>query len=426
MALIIKNIDIVPMTERGLVLKDMDVLIEGSRIKKIAKDINVSGEVLDGKGKLLIPGFINSHTHLGMSLFRNYADDLDLNTWLFGHILPIEAKLTADDIYYGSKQSMVEMIKSGTTSFLDMYFELDRVADAAIELGMRGFLSPGFVDDENTEKRIETIKKLHRDYDGKDGLIRVAVAPHAIYTVGEENLIKLRDLAKELGTFLHIHVSETKLEVENSIKEHGKSPVKYLNELGLFDLPCVAAHCVHLDDEDIKILGEKGVSVAHNPSSNLKLASGIARTQDMLDAGVRLSLGTDGASSNNNLNMVEEIHLASLIAKGAFQNPKAMTAYDTLYMATMGGAVAMGMEKDLGSVEEGKLADLVMVDLSSSHLNPLGNPISALVYSMQASDVETVIINGKLVMVDRQVLALDEEELKKEVNERIEVLKSKL
>lgn len=425
MNLLIKNIDVIPMTERNLILENVDIQIVDNKISYIGPEKSgfTPDKIIDGKGKIAIPGLINAHTHLGMSLMRNYADDLDLMTWLQDEIWPFEAKLGREDIYYASKLSMIELIKSGCTAFVDMYFEMDRVADAALEIGIRGVITPGYIEDSNSEDRIKNYKSVFEKYNDKDGLIKVMIAPHSPYTVGKEHLIKLLELAKELNTGLHIHLSETVIEVENARRDFGKSPIAYVNELGLFDVQTIAAHCVHIDEDDMKILADKNVYVVHNPSSNLKLASGFAKVDKMMEMGVKVALGTDGASSNNNLNMFEEMHIASLLAKAVSNDPKALDAYATLEMATLSGAEAIGMGQVLGSLEEGKLADIAIIDLNKTHLVPANNKISMIVYAAQASDVDTVIINGNVVMENRNIIGVDEASIIEEVNKRLEILK---
>ncbi|MDO5718847.1 MAG: amidohydrolase [Tissierellia bacterium] len=426
MKILIDNIDIIPMTKRDLVLENSCIEIDGEKIISVGSKTEgfKPDKIIDGKDKLAIPGLINAHTHMGMSYMRNYADDLDLMDWLQDEIWPLEAKLTREDIYYSSKLSMLESIKSGITTFVDMYFEMDRVGDAALEIGMRGVLTPGYIEDDRSEQRIEAYRRLYENYDGKSGLLKVMIAPHAPYTVGKEHLFKLIELSKELNTGIHIHLAETEFEEKEAYKNFGMSTIKYIDSLGLFEQPTIAAHCVHVDDEDIEIMAEKNVHVVHNPSSNLKLASGFAKVQQMLDAGVKLALGTDGSSSNNNLNMIEEMHIASIMAKAVSKNPKALSAYDTLKMATMGGAEAIGMGKQLGAIEAGRLADISIIDLNKIHLKPINNKISLVVYSAQASDIDTVIINGNIVMESRKIIGVDENEIIEEVDYRMKRLRA--
>ena len=282
------------------------------------------------------------------------------------------------------------------------------------------FRSTGFVDANDFNEASDLVREAVKKY--KDSsLIDVAVAPHAIYTVSRDNLEKLTGLSSDLDTLMHIHVSETEKEILDSMNEYKMSPVKYLNEIGLFDRPTIAAHCVHVDDEDMNILKEKEVSVAHNASSNLKLASGFAPVAKMKDLDINVTIGTDGSASNNNINMIEEIHLASLLAKGVSKNPKALDAYTSLKLATVNGAKAI-RRIDLGKIAEGYTADIAIYDLDGIHMSPINDLISSVVYSLQGSDCNTVIIDGKVVMEDRKILNINEEDLKREVRERADRL----
>ena len=307
MNLLIKNITILSMAGKDEVIENTNMYIEDDKIVHIGElkeDIKVN-RIIDGKNKVAMPGLVNAHTHIGMSLLRNYADDLPLHEWLTKKIWPIEAKLTAEDIYWGSLLSMVEMIQSGTTTFCDMYFFMDEVGKGLEESGIRGVLTRGIIEEPGKEKeKLDDTRELYKNWHGKgEGRIKVMVAPHAPYTCSPAYLEDVMDLAHELDTGIHIHLSETKKEVEDSYKTYGKSPIKHVYDLGLFKLPTIAAHCVHVDESDIKILMENNVSPVNNPSSNLKLASGFAPIDEMLKFGVNVSLGTDGSSSNNNLNM---------------------------------------------------------------------------------------------------------------------------
>ena len=418
--ILIKNINVIPMYEEGLVLENVNIYIKDGKIFEISNKEYEAEKVIDGTGKLAIPGLINTHTHMGMSLFRNYGNDLALYDWLTQAIFPLEAKLTSDDIYYGSMLNMVEMIKSGCTRFVDMYMYEDRVAQAAQEVGMGAVIATGFVDGNDIGEASELVREAAKKYENSS-LIDVAVAPHAIYTVSRNNLEKLTDLSHSLDTLMHIHVSETEKEVFDSINEYKMSPVKYLNDIGLFDRPTIAAHCVHVDDEDMKIFKEKDVTVAHNASSNLKLASGFAPVAKMNEMDINVTIGTDGSASNNNINMIEEIHLASLLAKGVSKDPKALDAYTSLKLATVNGAKAI-RRVDLGKISEGYAADIAIYDLDGIHMTPVNDLISSVAYSLQGSDCSTVIIDGKIVMEDRKVLNINEEDLKREVRERADRL----
>lgn len=419
--ILIKDIGLIPMTEDHLVLDGVDILIKDGIVKEISKEIKISDNIenivfIDGRGKIALPGLVNTHTHMGMSLFRNYGNDLALHDWLETAIYPLEAKLTGQDVYYGALLNMVEMIKNGCTRFLDMYMFEEEVAKAALDIGMGATIANGFVDFDDFDLKEARIRENVARFKDSD-LIDVAIAPHAIYTVSAKNYERLSLLSEELGTIMHTHLAETEKEVEDCFSAHGKSPVAYLNDIGVFDRPTVAAHCVHLSQEDMEILRDKKVSVAHNPSSNLKLASGFAPIARMQDMGINISLGTDGSASNNSLDMVKEMHLASLLAKGVSGDPKAMNAYQTLKIATVNGARALGLV-DRGVVAEGYRADLAIYDVQGAHMTPLNDPVAAMVYSLKGSDCCHVIINGKLVMKDRLIASIDEEALANEVNKR--------
>lgn len=415
MTLLIKNIDLLPVDDSKDVIKNTNIYIKDDKIYHmgdIREDIEVS-RIIDGKNKLAMPGLVNAHTHIGMSLLRNYADDLPLHEWLNNAIWPVEAKLTGKDVYWGSLLSIVEMIQSGTTSFCDMYFFMDEVAKAVEESGMRGVLTRGMVGDDNSDGKLKESKELFNNWHGKaNGRIKVMIAPHAPYTCGPEFLIKAKELAEELDTGIHIHLSETKKEIEDSFKAHGKSPIKHVYDLGLFDRHTIAAHCVHVDDEDIEILKDNNVYPVNNPGSNLKLASGFAPVDEMLKAGIPVSLGTDGSSSNNNLNMFEEMNLAALVNKAVNLDAISVPAYSALEMGTINGAKALDWDKEIGSIEIGKRADLILIDMDKPHLYPKHNLISAISYTSQASDVDTVIIDGKIIMENREIKTLDVEKIK--------------
>lgn len=415
MTILIKGINFVPMDGQSEVIENKNIYIQDGEIIHIGdirEDLKPI-KVIDGKNKVAMPGLINSHTHLGMSLLRNYADDLPLHDWLTKKIWPIEAKLREDDIYWGSLLSMVEMIQGGTTAFCDMYFFMDQVGIAAEEAKIRGVLTRGLIEDDDANKKLDETKKLFKSYHGKSkGKIKVMVAPHAPYTCGSDFIKETISLARELNTGIHIHLSETKKEVEDSYAQHGKSPIKHVYDLGLFDVHTIAAHCVHLDIEDIEILKEKNVFPVNNPGSNLKLASGFAPVDEMLKRGISVALGTDGSSSNNNLNMFEEINLASLINKAVNMDAVSVPAIKALEMATINGAKALDWHEEIGSIEVGKKADIILVDLDKPHLYPHHNIISTLAYSVQASDVDTVIVDGEVIMENREINTLDVEKIK--------------
>ncbi len=417
MNILIKDITVLTMGEEKEPIKDTNIYIEGNKIKHIGelKEEFRVDKVIDGKRKVALPGLINGHTHIGMSLLRNYADDLPLHDWLTQKIWPVEAKLIGKDVYWGSMLSIVEMIRSGITCFADMYFFMEEVGKAIEESGIRGVLSRGTIeeDDEKLNKeKIEHTKDLYKNWHGKaNNRIKVMVAPHAPYTCSPDYLKELIALSDELNAGIHIHLSETKKEVDDSFKEYGKSPIKHVYDLGLFKRPTLAAHCVHVSSEDIEILKKNNVQVVNNPTSNLKLASGFAPIEEMLNKGVNVALGTDGSSSNNNLNMFEEMHLASIINKAVNKSATSIPAIKALEMATINGGKALFWDNEIGSLEVGKKADLILVDMDKPHFYPIHNIVSALAYSAQASDVGTVIVNGRIIMEDYYIKTVDEERI---------------
>lgn len=415
MRMLIKNANILPVQNDVSELLHGCIGIENDKISFIGScpDFFKPDRIIDAEDGIVLPGLVNAHTHLAMSLFRHYADDLSFWDWLFGRIVPAEEKLDATHVYNGSMLSLVEMIKSGTTCLSDMYFYMDDVAMALEKSGLRARLSRGlsFTSDKDLYKLDET-RAFYEKWNGKaSGRIMVDVAPHAIYTCGPEYLKKTADLAKSLNTRIHMHLSESIKELEDCYKLYGKSPVAHARDLGLFEASCYAAHCVHLSNEDIEILKNHSVSVVHNPASNLKLANGIAPVKELLDAGINLALGTDGAASNNNLDMFEEINLAALLAKGKSKEPKTLSAYQALQMATIKGAKALGIDNITGSLEPGKKADLIIVDTTAPHFYPRNSASASLVYGAGGADVKTLVCNGQLLMENRQLLLLDENEI---------------
>lgn len=427
MSILIKNISYLDI-EKEKIIDNADIFIEENKIKRIGENLKIDADqVLDGENKLLTPGFVNAHTHLGMSYFRNYADDLALMDWLQNEIWPVEAKLNAEDIYWSSMLSIIENIKSGVTTFCDMYYEMDRVGDAALESGIRGVLTRGMTDvDGKGEEKLQEFDALYNNYHNRsDGRIRVVPAPHAIYTCSTEFLKEISENAKKLyDNIIHIHLSETLTEVEDSKKEYGMTPIEYVNSLGLLDSQIIAAHCVHITDEEIELVKNKKFYPVYNPSSNLKLASGFTPVDKMLKNNIKLALGTDGDSSNNNQDFVEEMHIGGIVNKAVTMNEKAVPAIEILKMATINGAEALGFEK-LGLIKEDYMADLTIFDLNSNSFTPRNNLISALVYSANSHDVESVICDGKFIMRDRELVNVDEEKVRQVVNKRWEDIKSR-
>lgn len=409
-----------------------DVAIEGDRLLQVGQEGKLPPDwqpdrVIDGKNYLCLPGFVNCHTHAAMTLLRSYADDLPLMQWLEEKIWPMEARLNEDDVYWGTMLALLEMIESGTTTFCDMYFFMDRVAEAVEQSGMRACLSRGLIGTgPEADSGIEESRELIKKWQGAaDGRISVWLGPHAPYTCPPDYLEKVLALAQDCNVGLHIHVAETKDEVAQIKNLYGKTPVEYLSDCGVFQFPTIAAHCVHLTSKDISILAEKGVAVAHNPESNMKLASGIAPLPQLLAAGVTVGIGTDGASSNNNLDMLEEMRTAALLHKVNEGDPMALPALQALKMATCEGAKALRLE-EVGSLKPGYKADLILINLDKPHLYPRHNLAAHVVYAAHSADVDTVIIDGRIVMEHKKVLTIDKERVFQEVGERVQRLLSEV
>ena len=382
--------------------KETNVYIEDNIIQEIGKKTEAD-YVIDGKNKAIIPGMVNTHTHAAMCLFRGYADDMKLEEWLQNKIWPLESKLRADDVYLGTKLACLEMIKTGTTTFNDMYFFMESAAKAVDETGLRSVLSYGFIDLFNDEKREKEIKKTKETVRAIENMhndrIKPALGPHAVYTVSEEGLRWIKNYADEKDLLVHFHLAETKKENNDFIKKHNKRPVKYLNEIGFLDRKLIAAHCIWLNDDDINLLEKHNVKISYNPASNMKLASGVFNYQKMKK--LTVSLGTDGCASNNNLDMFEEMKIGSLLQKSYFNDETIMPAKEIFSIATENGAKALGL--NAGKIEEGKLADVLLIDLKKPELTPNHDLISDLVYSANGSAVDTTICNGKILMKNRRV-----------------------
>jgi len=371
-----------------------NIFIEGNRIKAIGvpSDKNAS-QVIEADGKAILPAFYNTHTHAAMNLLRGYADDMPLQEWLTEWIWPFEDKMTAEDVEKGTALAAEEMIKGGTVFFNDMYFAPERIADVVARTGIRSAIGITVMDNHSLAER-EVKAKFIRDWKDTTGRMMLTVAPHAIYTVGTERLKEAASQARENGLKLHIHVSETAQEVKDCIAAHGMTPVRYLDSIGFLGPDVIAAHCVHVDAEEWDILAERGVTVSHCPCSNMKLGSGRFPYELAIKSGVRITLGTDGASSNNNLDMREEMKFAALLAK-VDGDPSILPASMVFKWATENGAEAFGI--DAGVIEEGKIADCILLNLNDVQMRPLHNLISNWVYSAQSSSVDAVICNGKLI-----------------------------
>ncbi|HLE55123.1 MAG TPA: amidohydrolase [Thermoplasmata archaeon] len=381
------------------------IYIEGGRIVEIGKR-READTVLEAKGKVVLPGLVNLHTHASMTLFRGLGDDVPLQTWLETKIWPYEAKLTPEDIYWGAKLACLEMIKTGTTTFLDMYFHMDMVAKAVREMGLRAFLSEGFIDlgfPSRAQEQFRAVDESNRKIEAlKSPRITPALGPHAIYTVSEDSLRRFRELADTKGYLIHTHLSETKREVDDCMAQHGLRPAQYLDKLGILAKDVIVAHGCWIDPSEIEILAHTGTKVAHCPTSNLKLATGQAMPYAALkEAGVVMGLGTDGAASNNNLDLFEVMKFAALFQKFAHRDPTVLPAHEAWQLATLGGAQALGI--DAGLIQEGRLADLILVDLRRAELTPRHDDVSNWVYSAHGNIVDSVICDGQVLMKGRRV-----------------------
>ena len=384
---------------KNVLLKDRktDILVADGRFKSLcAPEGTRADETLDAEGTAILPPFYNTHTHAAMSLLRGYADDMPLQKWLQDYIWPYENKMTAQDIREGSRLAVREMIRTGTVFFSDMYFEIEQTIAVVQEFGIRAAIGVTFVDSHSKSQQADKLDMLRQWVDPSGGLITLTVAPHAIYTVSPDLLVKCADTARSLGLKLHIHLSETRQEVEDCLRAHGTTPVRYLDSLGFLGPDVIAAHVVHVDEEEAAILASRGVTIAHCPCSNMKLASGIFPYKMLHEAGCRITLGTDGDSSNNNLDMREEMKFAALLAKVSSGDPEVLPAAEALEMATRSGAEAFGL--DAGVIREGALADALLVRLDDPRMQPCHNLVSNWVYAAGSSCIDSVICNGNIVM----------------------------
>lgn len=421
MGIVLKNIDaILPEGDKDII-KNTSIFIEKDRIVGIgeAPEGFEASEIIDGTDKLAMPGLINCHTHSYMSFMRNIADDLSFMDWLFGRIDPIEQRMTDEDTYWGACLAIIEMMKSGTTCFNDMMMNIKHTTKAVKESGMRAVMCRGLVGSaEDDGGRIaQTYEEMEfcKDCDR----ITFKFGPHAPYTCTEDYFRKVSDEAQKAKIGIHVHLSESVSEIEGTDEKYGYSPIVMADKNGLFDVPCIAAHCVQIDDKDMDILAKKGVSVVSNPASNMKLGNGFAPVPEMLEKGINVCIGTDGAASNNSLNMFHEMNLMALIHKGTHKTPQCVSADEIFKMATINGAKALSLDNEIGTLEIGKKADIAILDLNTPSLMPKNNLIAGLSYSANGSEVETVIIDGKITMRDRKVLTMDENLVYAKVNEII-------
>ena len=380
---------------------------------------------IDGAGKLMIPGLVNAHTHAYMSYFRNWADDVDFDTWLFKRVMPVEDKLVSEDAYWGAQLSMVEMLRGGVTSFLDMHMFPYATVNAATELGMRAVVSRGLSGGESDKaggaRRIKEALDEYNSCANLSRLVTFMIAPHAVTTCDEGYMREIADTARELRLGIHTHLAEGGSETVLAMEKYGCSPAELYDRCGLLSDTTVAAHCVHLSDSDIDLLAERGVSIAVNHGSNLKLANGISPVPRLLERGVNLCLGTDSAASNNSLSILREIGLVSLLHKGLTGDPTVISASDAFLMATRNGARALGLS-DVGEIRVGYRADLAIFDIQRPELVPIGDPIAALSYSNSGMTADTVICNGSVLMQNGEFTNIDVERIIYEVTSRAQRL----
>ncbi|GAE35055.1 amidohydrolase family protein [Halalkalibacter akibai] len=420
---IIINGTIITMDVNNLLIKDGAVAFENGEITYVGEtpnDLTTYTEVIDVKGDYVIPGLINTHGHASMSLLRGYADDLPLQQWLEEKMWPIEATYTKEHAKWGTNLSIIEMLRTGTTTFVDMYDNMDEVAMAVDKSGIRARLCRGMIgfgSEELRQSKLDEASNFVRNWSNQaNGRITTMMSPHSPYTCTPDFIEKIVSRAVELNSPLHIHMSETKAEVELNVKEYGERPVKHLEKLGMFHQPTLVAHAVHVEDWEMDILAEYDVKVSNNIISNLKLASGIAPVPEMLNKGITVSLGTDSSASNNNLDLFEELKQVALLYKGVHNDATLIPAEKALQLATIHGAEAIWLDHQVGSIEVGKQADLVVINTKQAFYQPAHNPISHLVYSGSGRDVKDVYVQGKQVVKNGQCVTIDEEMVIFEVN----------
>ena len=412
MNILIKNVHLL---EDGQSVR-RDVYIEGNCIAGLdqAPEGFTADTVIDGSHKICMPGLVNAHTHAYMSVFRNYADDLPFEQWLFEKIAPLEDALTPEQSYWGNMLSIVEMIRTGTTCFVDMHMFPRMSVKACADTGIRALVTRGLVGSDRHDEG--GVRRLEEAFDEEEfaksepkANVRFALGPHAIYTCGEDFLRFLAETAAERGMAINMHLSETQNEFDTCIREHGLTPTAYVQKLGLLDVPAILAHCVYLTDADMEILKTSGASVVTNPASNMKLGNGFAPVPEMLRQGINVCLGTDGASSNNALNMFRELGLMTLTQKGAAKDSLVLSAEETLRIAVDNGYKAIGMGDTAGRIETGRIADLILLDEDAPNFLPKHNWKAALAYSSTGYEVTDTIVNGQILMRERQLTTIDEE-----------------
>lgn len=424
--LVIAGATALTMSGPAAVIPDSEIVVEGEYIASVGPRSRPAGawggeaEVIDATGKVLMPGLVNAHVHAAMTLLRGYAEDLPLQDWLREKVWPAESRLTPEDVYWGTLLGIAEMILSGTTSFADMYFHMDEVAEAVSQTGVRAALAPGLVPGpDRGEALLEAARAFAVRWHGAaEGRISVMLGPHAPYTCPPDFLARVARLSRELGVGVHIHLAETREEIGECLARYGRRPLETLREAGLLEGPLLAAHCVHLEEGEIRSLASLRGACVLCPVSNLKLGAGVAPVLEMLDAGVPIALGTDGAASAGALDMFRAMRLAALLPRGVSGDPTRPPAYRVLEMATAGGARALGQERILGRLEPGMKADLVVLDLRLPGTWPVHDVYAGIVHSAGPGNVETVIVDGRPVLLGRRLLTIDLPRVMAECEER--------
>ena len=414
--LLVSGCDILPMNVAGFI-EEGAIAVNDGKIVFVGKSSEASkihAETrIDGKGKVALPGLVNAHTHVPMTLFRGIAEDQPLDIWLKETIRPLEARLTREDVYAGALLGCLEMVKGGVTCFGDVYFREEMVAKAVADSGLRGILAEGIIEGGNKLlgkvmfRRSANFAKKFNEY--ADGRVTAFLGPHAAYSCSQGLLQKVSEKASGLRVGVHTHLAESRALFSEHEKKYGVGEVGFLDRIGFLNGHVLAAHCIDLSEKDMQILSQRGVNVAYAPVANMKLGLGIAKIKELMDLGVNVCLGTDGPASNNSLDMFETMKAAALLQKHLYRNPQVLSAYEVLKMATINGAKALGLEKSVGSLEVRKKADIVLLDLEKPHLKPLHDIYATIVYSARCSDVDTVLVDGKVLMENKQVKTLDEE-----------------
>lgn len=432
MKTIIIHATVLTVNEKNDVLYDGAIAFENGVLTYVGPtpdDLGEYEEIIDAEGRIVMPGLVNTHGHTAMSLLRGYADDLPLQEWLETKMWPLEAQFTAEHVRWGTSLSIVEMLKTGTTTFVDMYDHMDTVAELVSTSGMRARLCRGVIGlcpPEVQTQKLEEASAFAAKWNGAaGGRITTMMSPHGAYTCPPDYIERIVARAYELDLPLHIHMSETEWEVQQNVDDYGSRPVEHLEKLGVFNRPTLVAHAVHLTDEELDIMKKYDVKVSHNPISNLKLGSGVARVPEMLEKGICVSLGTDSSASNNNLDLFEEMKMAALLHKGVRQNPVAVPATEALRMATIYGAEAIFMEDRIGSLEVGKEADFIVIDSKQVFFQPAHDPISHVVYAASGRDVKDVYVQGVQLVKDGQCLTMDEDVIIENANRMFATLEKK-